>query len=57
MKEEQRKKFKDETELAIKQVKRAKPVYMVIEEKFKEEVEIPDLEEKKKKLKELRDLY
>ena len=34
-----------------------KPVYVAIEEKFREEVEIPELEEKKKKLKELRDLH
>ena len=51
-KEEFRQKSKQETYEASKQVLKQKPVFVAIEEKFKEEVEIPELEEKKKKLKE-----
>ena len=44
-KEEERKKFRDETAVAVKEVMKAKPKYMVIEQKYKEEIEIPDLEQ------------
>lgn len=46
-KEEQRKKFRDDTAVAVKQVMKAKPLYMVIENRYKEEIELPDLDEKK----------
>jgi len=35
-KEEQRKKFRDDTAVAVKQVMKAKPLYMVIENRYKE---------------------
>lgn len=56
-KEEQRKKFRDDTAVAVKQVMKAKPLYKVIETRYKEEIEMPDLDEKKQKLKNLRNFY
>eukprot|EP00347_Sterkiella_histriomuscorum_P004256 403361148 len=54
---EDRIKFKNDTEFAIKNVLQQKPVYVVIEEKYKEYVEMPQLESVKQKLKELRDFH
>lgn len=56
-KEEMRKKFRDDTAIAVKQVMKATPLYKVIEQKYKEEVEMPELNEKKQKLKNLRNFY
>eukprot|EP00347_Sterkiella_histriomuscorum_P008518 403344795 len=56
-KEEQRKKFRDETAVAVKQVMRAQPLYMVIEQKYKSEIELPELDQQKQKLKQLRSFY
>lgn len=36
---------------------KAKPLYMVIEDKYKESIEMPDLEQKKKRLQDLRNFY
>jgi len=56
-KEEQRRRFRDDTAVAVKQVMRERPLYMVIEDKYRESIEMPDLEEKKKRLQDLRNFY
>jgi hypothetical protein len=43
-KEEERKKFRVETDQAYKQVAKQKPLYMVLEQKFTEEVVLPELD-------------
>ena len=53
-KEEERRKFRDETEENIRKVLKTKPLYTQIEERFHYDVELPELEEKKRALKEMR---
>lgn len=55
MRREQREKFEEESRLRFREVKKAKPKYKELEEKFQEEFEAPTLEERKKQLQELRD--
>lgn len=43
-KEEQRKKFRDETAVAVKHVMNTQPLYMVIEQKYKQDIEMPELD-------------
>lgn len=52
---EQREKFEEESRVRFKEVKKAKPKYKEIEEKFQNDYEAPTLEERKKHLQELRD--
>ena len=56
-KEEQRKKFEEETKHKVKEVLNKKPLYKQFEEKYQQEVEMPTLEQKKKQLEELRNFY
>ncbi len=44
-KEEQRKKFRDDTDQAYKEVAKQKPLYMVLEQKFTEEFVLPELDQ------------
>ena len=55
LRREQREKFEEESRLRFREVKKAKPKYKELEEKFQEEFEAPTLEERKKQLQELRD--
>jgi hypothetical protein len=41
----------------VKEVLRAKPLYMVIESRYREEVEMPELDHQKQKLRDLRNFY
>lgn len=56
-KEFERQKFREDTLNAVKVVKKMKPLYKVYEEKFKEEIEMPELQLKKKQLEEIRGFY
>ena len=56
-KEEERKKNREETAFKIREVLNMKPLYKQIEEKFKNDVELPQLEMKKKALEDLRNFY
>lgn len=47
-KEMERKKFSDETKEKVKEVITGKPLYKQLEEKYQREVELPELEQKKK---------
>ncbi len=53
----ERQKYKEETKQKVKSVINSKPLYKLYEEKFKQEVEMPELEQKKKQLEDLRNLY
>jgi|TARA_B110000305_G_C19374246_1_gene606115 hypothetical protein len=50
LRREQREKFEEESRLRFREVKKAKPKYKELEEKFQEEFEAPTLEERKKQL-------
>lgn len=52
-----REQSKDESMQKIKAVINSKPLYKVYEEKYKQEVEMPYLEEKKKQLEDLRNFH
>jgi hypothetical protein len=56
-KEESRKKNREESAFKIREVLNMKPLYKQIEERFKNEVELPELETKKKALEDLRNFY
>jgi hypothetical protein len=48
---------KKQQESIVPQVKGSKPLYKVYEEKYKQEVELPQLEQKKRQLEEIRNFY
>ena len=56
-KEEERRKFREETAVAVKEVFKQKPRYIELEENYKEKIEMPEFEQQKKKLQEIRNLY
>ena len=53
----EREQSKDEQKQKIMAVLNSKPLYKVYEEKYKHEVEMPQLEQKKKQLEDLRNFY
>lgn len=56
-KEEERRKFREDTDLAAKQVIKTKPLYKLKEEVYRDTIEMPELQQKKKQLEELRKFY
>lgn len=56
-KEEERRKFREDTQKAVKEVLKAKPLHLQYEEKYREEFEIPELQRKKKQLEEVRKMH
>ena len=52
-----REQSKDEQKQKIMAVINSKPLYKVYEEKYKNDVEMPQLEQKKKQLEDLRNFY
>lgn len=49
--------MREDTLVKIKDVKKSKPLYKQFEEKYQNEIEMPQLEQKKKQLEELRSFY